>query len=147
LPLAGPSTVRDGAGAVVDLFLNPLSYVLPVPERYIATVAGAGSFLSDRARFRDTFDSVLYDSADSYAQARLIYLQRRRFELGSGAGMGYATPVDDPYFDPYAANPEASDADPLSDPYFDPYAEPAGAAGPAGGGDPLSDPHFDPYAQ
>ena len=25
LPLAGPSTVRDGAGAVVDLFINPLS--------------------------------------------------------------------------------------------------------------------------
>ncbi|MFC3117604.1 hypothetical protein ACFOHS_02100 [Jhaorihella thermophila] len=26
--------------------------------------------------------SILYDSADSYAQLRTIYLQNRRFELG-----------------------------------------------------------------
>jgi phospholipid-binding lipoprotein MlaA len=141
LPLAGPSTLRDGAGAVVDLFLNPLSYVLPVPERYIATVAGAGSFLSDRARFRDTVDSVLYESADSYQQARLAYLQKRRFELGLTESTAYENPMEDPYFDPYSAM-EGTDADPLSDPYFDPYA----ASG-SGAGDPLSDPYFDPYAQ
>ncbi|MEL6700528.1 MAG: VacJ family lipoprotein, partial [Pseudomonadota bacterium] len=32
--------------------------------------------------FSTTIDSVLYDSADSYSQSRLIYLQNRRFELG-----------------------------------------------------------------
>jgi phospholipid-binding lipoprotein MlaA len=122
LPLAGPSTVRDGAGAVVDLFINPLSYVLPAPEKYIATVAGAGSFLSDRARFRGTIDSVLYESADPYGQARLAYLQKRRFELGQTADVGYVDPLSDPYFDPYSTT-EAPNADPLSDRYFDPYAQ------------------------
>ena len=45
------------------------------------------SSLSDRGRYAETIDSVLYESADSYAQARLIYLQNRRFELGDeGSG-------------------------------------------------------------
>lgn len=84
LPVVGPSTSRDTVGMVVDLFTNPLSYTLDSPERYYDTVAGAASGLSSRGRFAETVDSVLYDSADSYAQARLIYLQNRRFELGEG---------------------------------------------------------------
>ena len=85
LPLAGPSTKRDTIGKVVDLFLNPLSYVLPAPERYVSVVAGAASRLGDRGRFSESVDSVLYDSADSYAQTRLLYLQNRRFQLGQEA--------------------------------------------------------------
>jgi phospholipid-binding lipoprotein MlaA len=122
LPLAGPSTVRDGVGAVVDLFINPLSYVLPSPESYIATVAGVGAFLTERSKLRDTYDSVLYESEDSYGQSRLAYLQKRRFELGITGSTDYQDPADDPYFDPYGAT-ETSNADPLSDPYFDPYAQ------------------------
>lgn len=142
LPLAGPSTVRDGTGAVVDLFINPLSYVLPTPERYVATAAGAGSFLSDRAQFRDTMDSVLYESADSYAQARLAYMQNRRFELGTaGAPGGGGDPLLDPYFDPYA-DAAGAGGDPTLDPYFDPYSTTEAADA-----DPLSDPYFDPYAR
>ena len=43
-------------------------------------------------------DSILYESADSYAQARLIYLQNRRFELG----------IEDPgaEIDPFALDTE-----------------------------------------
>ena len=82
LPAIGPSTMRNATGKVVDLFTNPLTYVLNSPEKYYGTVAGAASRLSDRGRYADTIDSILYDSADSYAQARLIYLQNRRFELG-----------------------------------------------------------------
>lgn len=111
LPLLGPSTERDVAGKVVDLFTNPLSNVLPKPERYYGTAASALSRVGDRGRFANTIDSVLYDSADSYAQARLIYLQSRRFKLGQSqadAGDPYAT-------DPYALGSE--------DPYADPYAE------------------------
>ena len=38
--------------------------------------------MGDRGNYSDTIDSILYESADSYAQSRLIYLQNRRFELG-----------------------------------------------------------------
>ena len=102
LPLLGPSTERDAVGKVVDLFTNPLSYTLPKPERYYGTGATVLSKLGDRGRFSDTIDSVLYDSADSYAQSRLIYLQNRRFELGTDDGSAYVDPYDDPYGDPYA---------------------------------------------
>ena len=82
LPFLGPSTQRDAVGKVVDLFTNPLSYTLDDPESYYGPVASVASGLGNRGRFSDTIDSILYDSADSYAQARLIYLQNRRFELG-----------------------------------------------------------------
>ena len=102
LPFLGPSTERDAVGKVVDLFTNPLSYVLPTPEKYYGTGAGLASKLGDRGRYSDTIDSILYESSDSYAQSRIIYLQNRRFELGSESDGAYVDPYDDPYGDPYA---------------------------------------------
>jgi phospholipid-binding lipoprotein MlaA len=102
LPALGPSTVRNTTGKIVDLFTNPLSYAVDSPEKYYGTLAGAASRLSDRGRYSDTIDSILYDSADSYAQARLIYLQNRRFELGDETVNDSVDPYSDPYEDPYA---------------------------------------------
>lgn len=82
LPVIGPSTSRDTVGMVVDLITNPLNYVLDSPENTYGTIASAAARLGDRGRYSDTVDSILYESADSYAQSRLIYLQNRRFELG-----------------------------------------------------------------
>ncbi len=81
-PLFGPSTTRDSVGRIVDFFTNPLSAELDDPERYYGTAAKVASRIGDRGRYSETIDSLLYDSADSYSQARLIYLQNRRFELG-----------------------------------------------------------------
>lgn len=100
LPVRGPSTTRDAVGQVVDLFLNPFSYVLKPAHAEVASGANALSIIGDRYKFGETVDSVLYDSADSYAQARLLYLQNRRFELGVDAGNDDA--FLDPYEDPYA---------------------------------------------
>lgn len=102
LPLLGPSTERDTIGRVVDIFTNPLGYVLPKPEKYVGTAANVAKKLVDRGRYSQTVDSVLYDSADSYAQARSSYLQNRRYQLGGG-GDALADPYDDPYGagDPY----------------------------------------------
>lgn len=85
LPVLGPSTQRDTAGRVVDLFTDPLSYVVPKPDRYIGTAAKVLDKVGDRGRFSDTVDGLLYESADSYVQLRLIYLQNRRFDLGQEA--------------------------------------------------------------
>lgn len=82
LPVVGPSTQRDTVGIIVDLVINPLNFELDAPEEYYGTVAGAAARLGDRGRFTDTVDAILYESADSYAQSRLIYLQNRRFDLG-----------------------------------------------------------------
>lgn len=102
LPLLGPSTERHTAGRVVDIFTNPLSYVLQPPESYVPPTTSVGSRLGDRARFSNTIDSILYESADSYAQSRLIYLQNRRFELGTDAGADVTDPYEDPYDEIFA---------------------------------------------
>ncbi len=101
LPVLGPSTERDAVGRVVDLFTNPLSYTLPKPEKYYGTAARAAAKLRNRGRFSDTVDSVLHESADSYSQSRLIYLQNRRFELGGNDDDAYIDPYDDPYGELY----------------------------------------------
>lgn len=85
LPFLGPSTQRETVGKFVDLFTNPINYVWDNRNRaFYLTPAGLASGLSTRGRFTATIDSILYDSADSYAQSRLIYLQNRRFKLGDG---------------------------------------------------------------
>lgn len=122
-PVLGPSTTRDSIGMVVDFALNPLRHFVDTPESYYSTGASIASGLNSRFEFDGTIDSLLYESADSYAQLRSVYLQQRRFELG-GADLAYE--------DPYANADPAAAADAVaSDPYYDPY----------------SDPYFDPYAQ
>ena len=94
LPLLGPSTDRDALGKVVDYALDPMRLVLP-PKAHISLFAEIGSKLADRSRYSATVDSILYESADSYAQARLLYLEHRRYNLGE-------TPADSSFEDPYA---------------------------------------------
>ncbi len=94
LPILGPSTERDTAGKVVDLFTNPLGFVLDKPERYYRTVAAAGKGLTERNRFSDTIDTILYESADSYSQARITYLQRRRFQLAPSDSIANIDPFE-----------------------------------------------------
>ncbi|CAN1558253.1 VacJ Surface lipoprotein [Paracoccaceae bacterium] len=102
LPFAGPSTVRDTVGTVVDIALNPVRLVLPPREAMAATGIKLFSRVGDRDRFSETVESILYDSADSYAQARLLYLQNRRFTLARGKEAANDDDFIDPYEDPYA---------------------------------------------
>ncbi len=125
LPLAGPSTARDTVGMLADLALNPVRLALPTKEANAATILKLFSRLGDRDRFSAKVDSLLYESADSYAQARLLYLQNRRFQLGKGGGAAGGT-GDDGFIDPYAdaANDTAAPIDDgFIDPYEDPYAQ------------------------
>jgi phospholipid-binding lipoprotein MlaA len=107
VPFTGPTTLRDGLGTLVDLATNPVSNALPTREARAANAVKLVSRVRDRDRFAATFESVLYDSADSYAQSRLLRLQSRRFQLGQADS---ATTTEDP------------DSD-FIDPYEDPYAE------------------------
>jgi phospholipid-binding lipoprotein MlaA len=95
LPLFGPSTARDALGTVVDYTLNPLAMLVPEDRLWVGTAAKAYSKLNMRGRYSDTVDSILYESADGYAQARLLYLQNRRYELGQ-------TETEADFEDPYA---------------------------------------------
>lgn len=100
LPVFGPSTQRDAAGLFVDFIIDPLSRVGTSEQATYGVTSRVADLVIYRGVFGDTLDSVLYESADSYAQSRLIYLQSRRFQLGQGADDGYVDPYDD-FIDPY----------------------------------------------
>ena len=99
LPGFGPSTERDAAGRLADFVIDPLDALgnVPDPVRDLSFPAKVAEQVVERAQLGDTLDEILYESADSYAQARLIYLQNRRFELGQGP----AATDEDYYFNPY----------------------------------------------
>lgn len=82
LPLMGPSTLRDTAGRLVDLVIDPMHGPLNRDQWLIGLGARVVSKAGERGRFGDSVDSILHESADSYAQTRLIWLQHRRHELG-----------------------------------------------------------------
>lgn len=104
LPLLGPSTARDAVGVAVDTIANPVRILASSGDARKAAGIGLLARLGDRSRYSQTIDSILYESADSYAQSRLLYLQNRRFTLGQTAGTAPDAADDafvDPYEDPY----------------------------------------------
>ncbi|MBT8460846.1 MAG: VacJ family lipoprotein [Boseongicola sp.] len=101
LPLFGPSTERDTAGLIVDVITDPVGSLLgpkltdqAEDNRLGFTVA---STINSRYELTESFDGILYDSADSYAQLRLFYLDSRRFALGETSDDAVAELYDDLY--------------------------------------------------
>lgn len=97
LPVLGPSNERDAVGQVVDFISNPISSVIDASDDWIPPTSNVLDRLGQRYEFGSTIDGLLYESADSYAQTRNLYLQNRRFELGQDDDFAF-----DPYEDPYA---------------------------------------------
>lgn len=95
-PFLGPTTERDLAGTIVDVVIDPMNNLFPPREANYITFARLTAKVGNRQQFADTYESILYESADSYAQARLLFLQNRHYELG------IEEDTADPYEDPYA---------------------------------------------
>jgi phospholipid-binding lipoprotein MlaA len=76
--------------------MNPLRFAIDTPESNYLVGARLLSKVGDRYQYSGFVDSVLYESADSYAQTRLLYLQNRRFELGDEVEADTYDPYDDP---------------------------------------------------
>ncbi|NDV02868.1 MlaA family lipoprotein [Pseudoroseicyclus tamaricis] len=126
LPLLGPSTERDAAGELVDILLDPLEWVgsdaVEAYRRY-GTAAYVGEQIVERGQFMGTVDGLLYESADSYAQARLAYLQNRRFQLGPASGAGGGAAQADGFVDPFADEGAAAPAADAYPDFVDPFAD------------------------
>ncbi|MEM6306418.1 MAG: VacJ family lipoprotein [Pseudomonadota bacterium] len=99
LPVLGPSTERATAGLVVDMILDPVSYIIGQPESTYRSVARTGDILTTRNDLAPQIDGIYDNSADSYAQLRSVYLQNRRFQLGENASDDLYDVYDDPYLD------------------------------------------------
>ncbi len=75
LPFFGPRTLRDSFGLALDLAVDPVSNMTPVPDRNVLLVTRV---LSERAG-RFAADKILDEAAlDRYSYVRNAYLQRRR---------------------------------------------------------------------
>src|SRR5262245_35136252 len=79
LPVLGPTSVRDGFGAVVDHFFQPLNYVFPIVP--VQLVWGGGAGLSLREEASDQLEALEKSSVDFYAVMRSAYAQSREKEV------------------------------------------------------------------
>lgn len=78
LPLLPPMTVRDVAGQVGDIFLNPVNYFIP----FIPNVGvNAVERFNDRAINLETFEGIEESTVDLYGAARSAYFDRRAQDI------------------------------------------------------------------
>jgi phospholipid-binding lipoprotein MlaA len=74
LPIFGPNTIRDGFGGVVDLFFQPLTYLIgPVQNIVLGASSGFSTLDAQDAGLKALEES----SVDYYAALRSAYLQHR----------------------------------------------------------------------
>jgi phospholipid-binding lipoprotein MlaA len=77
LPVLGSDPPRDAAGQVVDIFLDPFTYVKIRDHFYWSAGREFFSVLDLRARNIDTVESLERSSIDYYASVRSLYRQNR----------------------------------------------------------------------
>jgi len=81
IPLFGPTTVRDGTGTLVRLFIGPVGYIPDVPLRN--SIYGVG-YLDARSQALSG-ESVLDTAAlDKYRFLRNAYLKNRQYQIYDG---------------------------------------------------------------
>lgn len=86
VPIIGSSNGRDLVGRVVDIFFDPLTYIVSGPgARNAITIArGSAEAVDFRARNYEAINDLQASSVDYYARVRSIYLQRRNAEIRNG---------------------------------------------------------------
>jgi phospholipid-binding lipoprotein MlaA len=93
VPVFGVYTSRHAYGTAVDIATNPARLLLPFSRPWLNSAVI--EVLDTRYSLGSTIDATLYESADSYAISRSIYLQNRRFFLAGGASEDYFDPYDE----------------------------------------------------
>ena len=84
VPFLGPDPPRDLGGDVVDIFMDPLTYIRYHGSDTWSAVRGGVSVLDLRARNIDTVDQIERSSIDFYATTRSLYRQYRNSEIRNG---------------------------------------------------------------
>jgi phospholipid-binding lipoprotein MlaA len=84
LPFLGPDPPRDAAGQVVDVFLDPTTYIKIRAHLWWSVARESTTVLDLRSRNIDTMDSIERTSVDYYATVRSLYRQARDAEIRNG---------------------------------------------------------------
>ena len=85
LPFLGPDPPRDAAGQVVDIFLDPTTYIQLRDHIWYSVGRDTLYVLDLRSRNIDTLEGIERSSIDYYASVRSLYRQRRNNEIRNGA--------------------------------------------------------------
>lgn len=83
LPLLGPSNARDAVGTVVDMAMNPLTFVGGAPATYAGVATGSANVVDTRAQHLRDLDELERNSLDYYATLRSVYRQHRDAEISA----------------------------------------------------------------
>jgi len=83
LPVFGPSNPRDAVGTVVDLALNPLTFVGGAPATIAGAATGGANFVDARAQHLQDLDALERNSLDYYATLRSVYRQHREAQINA----------------------------------------------------------------
>jgi phospholipid-binding lipoprotein MlaA len=81
VPIVGPTTVRDGTGLLVRIYVGPVGFIPDVPVRN--SLYGVGA-VDIRAQATDAISIADTASLDKYVFIRNAYLQRRRYLVYDG---------------------------------------------------------------
>jgi phospholipid-binding lipoprotein MlaA len=87
VPVAGPTTVRDVIGGLVDFFASPAMIGGPFRSRAYVISSATVRILDRRGRKEEMLDGVRH-SQDPYAARRDLYLQRQRDRVEALHGAG-----------------------------------------------------------
>ncbi len=84
LPVLGPSNPRDAFGDLVDIGLDPTTYITFRSSVYWMLGRGTLDVIDIRARNIDTIEELERSSVDLYATERSLYRQHRNAEIHGG---------------------------------------------------------------
>jgi phospholipid-binding lipoprotein MlaA len=84
LPVLGPSNPRDAAGDLVDIGLDPTTYVTFRSSIYWMLGRATLAVVDIRARNIGTIEEIERSSVDLYATERSLYRQHRNAEIHGG---------------------------------------------------------------
>lgn len=89
LPIFGPSNPRDAVGLIVDIFLDPFSYIFSIANvDWASPTRFAMGSVDVRTQRYDQINSLRRESLDFYATLRSLYRQRRADEIRNGVPTG-----------------------------------------------------------
>ena len=81
LPILGPAPPRDLLGRIVDIFMDPLTYIDFRAKTAWAVGRSTADVLDLRERNIETIDDIQQTSVDYYATVRNLYRQSRNAEI------------------------------------------------------------------
>jgi phospholipid-binding lipoprotein MlaA len=112
VPLAGPSSLRDGVGRLVDIFADPLGLAAGGLGTTFGDVRAGVAAVTERSGADDQLQQVDREFVDPYAATRSAYSQQRASQIDIARGNTQEDVNALPDFGPPPQSPPPAQAQP-----------------------------------